>query len=94
MAAGWGQLHIVSRQTELAWPEPRATSTGPGKADARARLAFVGPRGFASAVAHAWRNGRRARLRIWFRKEWRFKSSRVHQLRPLSIRRKDSQALP
>ena len=28
----------------------------------------------------AWRNGRRARLRIWFRKEWRFKSSRAHHL--------------
>jgi hypothetical protein len=27
----------------------------------------------------AWRNGRRARLRIWFRKDWRFKSSRAHQ---------------
>jgi hypothetical protein len=26
----------------------------------------------------AWRNGRRARLRIWFRKDWRFKSSRAH----------------
>ena len=24
--------------------------------------------------------GRRARLRIWFRKEWRFKSSRAHHL--------------
>src|SRR5438105_89729 len=28
--------------------------------------------------ARAWRNGRRARLRIWFRKDWRFKSSRAH----------------
>src|SRR2546429_1088438 len=27
----------------------------------------------------AWRNGRRARLRIWSRKGWRFKSSRAHQ---------------
>jgi hypothetical protein len=25
--------------------------------------------------------GRHARLRIWFRKEWRFKSSRRHQLK-------------
>src|SRR5208337_1322731 len=31
--------------------------------------------------ARAWRNGRRARLRIWFRKDWRFKSSRAHQPR-------------
>ena len=31
-------------------------------------------------TTRAWRNGRRARLRIWFRKDWRFKSSRAHQL--------------
>ena len=28
----------------------------------------------------AWWNGRHARLRIWFRKDWRFKSSRAHHL--------------
>jgi hypothetical protein len=28
-----------------------------------------------------WRNGRRARLRIWSRKGWRFKSSLAHQLK-------------
>lgn len=31
-------------------------------------------------LMRAWRNGRRAGLRIRFRKEWRFKSSRAHQL--------------
>jgi hypothetical protein len=34
--------------------------------------------GFLSSTKRAWRNGRRARLRIWSRKGWRFKSSRAH----------------
>src|SRR5205809_5580423 len=33
-----------------------------------------------SGTTRAWRNGRRARLRIWFRKDWRFKSSRAHHV--------------
>src|SRR5882672_5381360 len=32
-------------------------------------------------TARAWWNGRHARLRIWSRKGWRFKSSRAHQIR-------------
>src|ERR1051326_2296935 len=30
------------------------------------------------SVLRAWRNGRRARLRIWSRKGWEFKSPRAH----------------
>ena len=43
----------------------------------------------------AWRNGRRARLRIWFRKDWRFKSSRAHHflLRKQAILKMFAQSL-
>ena len=34
-------------------------------------------------LKRAWWNGRHARLRIWFRKEWRFKSSRAHHFQKI-----------
>src|SRR5438876_10823671 len=38
-------------------------------------------KGFSSiGISLQYRNGRRARLRIWFRKDWRFKSSRAHHI--------------
>jgi hypothetical protein len=47
----------------------------PGCLDTRLRKAASS--GILAAL-RTWRNGRRARLRIWFRKDWRFKSSRAH----------------
>src|SRR5215471_13630691 len=43
--------------------------------------------------ARAWRNGRRARLRIWSRKGWRFKSSRAHHLARPTTRPPDDGAV-
>ena len=46
------------------------------------RLEVARCTGHLQRVLRAWWNGRHARLRIWSRKGWRFKSSRVHRIFP------------
>ena len=71
---GWIDQDAVGQSS---WALVRFTGNGLVKRVRKAEGRLV------KSEMRAWWNGRHARLRIWYRKVWRFKSSRAHQIAKL-----------